>query len=84
MEHSYEEIHKLAHSLPEEQRIELANSLYESIDADEEASEAEVDAAWDEEIKRRLDEIDSGKVRMIPHEEVMAGLRAHIAKKRQG
>jgi hypothetical protein len=26
--------------------------------------------AWSEEIKRRIEEIDSGKVRMIPFEEV--------------
>jgi putative addiction module component (TIGR02574 family) len=84
MEHSFEEVHQLAHALPEEQRIRLANSLYESIGVDEgEGSEAEIAAAWDEEIKRRLDEIDSGAVKMIPHEEVMAGLRAHIAKKRR-
>lgn len=84
MEHSYEEVHQLALSLPEEQRIQLANSLYESVGTyEEEGSEAEITAAWDEEIKRRLDEIDSGAVKMIPHVEVMAGLRAHIAKKRR-
>ncbi|MGA2537932.1 MAG: addiction module protein, partial [Terracidiphilus sp.] len=30
------------------------------------ATEAEVEAAWDSEIRRRLDEIDSGAVEMVP------------------
>ena len=77
MEHSYEEVHQLAHLLPEEQRIQLANSLYESVEAEEgEESEAEVAAAWGEEIKRRLDEIDSGQVEMIPGEVVLAEMEA--------
>jgi len=77
MEHSYEEVHQLAHLLPEEQRIQLANSLYESVEAEEgEESEAEVSAAWGEEIKRRLDEIDSGQVEMIPGEVVLAEMEA--------
>ena len=48
----------------------------------EEEPEAEVAAAWDAEIKRRLDEIDTGKVKMISHEEFLADLDAHIASKR--
>jgi putative addiction module component (TIGR02574 family) len=84
MEHSYEEVHQLAHALPEDQRIQLANSLYESVSGDEEeASEAEIAAAWDDEIKRRLDEIDSGAVKMIPLEDVQADMDEHIARKRR-
>ena len=82
---SYEEVHRLAHELPEDQRIQLVNELLESLDPPaEEASEAEVSAAWDDEIERRLDEIDSGKVEMIFHEEFMADLDAHIASKQRG
>jgi len=51
---------------------------------DESVSAAEVESAWDGEIKRRLDEIDSGAVRMIPLEEVLADMDAHIAAKRRG
>ncbi|MGB6688793.1 MAG: addiction module protein [Terracidiphilus sp.] len=50
----------------------------------EEEPEAAVASAWDAEIKRRLDEIDSGKVEMISHEEFVTDLDAHIASKRQG
>ena len=39
-------------------------------------AEAEIEAAWDSEIKRRLDEIDSGAVEMIPAEQVHAKMNA--------
>jgi putative addiction module component (TIGR02574 family) len=35
-------------------------------------SKAEIEAAWNGEIKRRLDEIDSGAVELIPGEQVRA------------
>jgi putative addiction module component (TIGR02574 family) len=37
---------------------------------------AEIEMAWDKEISRRVKEIDSGKVKMIPAEKVFAKLRA--------
>jgi putative addiction module component (TIGR02574 family) len=41
--------------------------------------EAEVEAAWDAEIKRRLDQIDSGAVEMIPAEQVHAEMIARLS-----
>ena len=41
--------------------------------------EAEIEAAWDIEIKRRLDEIDSGAVEMIPAEQVHAEMMARLS-----
>jgi putative addiction module component (TIGR02574 family) len=38
-----------------------------------------VEAAWSDEIKRRIEEIDSGKVRMIPYEEVRRRLAARLS-----
>jgi putative addiction module component (TIGR02574 family) len=84
MEHSYDEVHQLAHSLPEEERIRLANSLYDSIGAEGEESEAEVSAAWDAEIKRRLDEIDSGAVKMVQLEDVLARMEARRRTRQEG
>ena len=60
-----------ARLLPPDQRAWLVESL---LNEDESASPAEIEAAWGDEIKRRLDEIDSGAVEMIPGDEVMAGL----------
>jgi len=34
------------------------------------STDAEIEAAWAQEIERRLDEIDSGAVQMIPWDEV--------------
>jgi len=39
-------------------------------------AEAQIEAAWDSEIKRRLDEIDSGAVELIPGEQVRAEMIA--------
>ena len=69
-----------ARQLPPEERQWLAECL---LIEDESLSAAEVESAWDEEIKRRLDEIDSGRVQMVSHEEFMADPDAHIARKRE-
>ena len=58
-----------ARQLPPDEREWLAECLL--ID-DESISAVEVESAWDDEIKRRVDEIDSGAVTMIPGDEVMA------------
>jgi putative addiction module component (TIGR02574 family) len=71
MPYSYEEVRQIASELPQYQRILLANSLWESIGLDKDDAAA-IEAAWDHEIKRRLDEIDSGAVEMIPGEQVRA------------
>ena len=42
-------------------------------------AEAQIEAAWDSEIKRRLDEIDSGAVEMIPAEQVHARMIARLS-----
>jgi len=46
---------------------------------DEGESGVEVSAAWDEEIKRRLDEIDSGVAEMLPGDQVRAELIAKLS-----
>jgi putative addiction module component (TIGR02574 family) len=58
-----------ARQLSPDEREWLAESLLIN---EEGVSAAEVESAWDAEIKRRLDEIDSGAVEMIPGDEVMA------------
>lgn len=46
--------------------------------------EAEIEAAWDGEIKRRLDEIDSGAVKTVPLEDVLARMDARILARQRG
>ena len=69
-----------ARQLPPDEREWLAEFLL----IDNGVSAAEVKSAWDTEIERRLDEIDSGVVEMIPLEDVLADMEAHIARKRRG
>jgi putative addiction module component (TIGR02574 family) len=61
------ELLRQALTLPDEERAELAASLIDSLDT---TVDDNVEAAWQEEIARRLDEIQSGKVQGIPWEEV--------------
>ncbi len=57
------DILKDALALPPEARAAVAGSLLESLDdqVDEGA-----EAAWEAEIARRLDDLDKGKVKLIP------------------
>jgi len=65
------EVFEKAVQLPERDRATLAGLLIETLDP---ASEADVEAAWSEEIRRRVAEVDAGTVELIPWEEVRAGL----------
>jgi Putative addiction module component len=69
-----------ARQLPPDEREWLAECL---LIEDESLAAAEVESAWDDEIKRRLDQIDSGGVKMISHEEFIADLDAHLSSKRK-
>jgi len=66
-----DELSHKARALPPEDRVRLAEELLASV----QAPDAEVDAAWAEEIKRRIAEIDSGKAKLIPADEVFAEVR---------
>ena len=61
------ELLKKALALPPEARAALAGSLLESLD--EALADEGVEAAWSEEIRRRIEELDSRKVKPIPWEE---------------
>jgi putative addiction module component (TIGR02574 family) len=57
------ELLKRALALPAEARAALAGSLLESLD---ETLDASAEEAWSDEIARRIEELDSGKVRPVP------------------
>ena len=69
------ELLKKALSLPVSERADLAGSLIESLDDKRDESVA---AAWDEEVVRRMADIDSGKAKMIPWEEVREELSSRL------
>jgi putative addiction module component (TIGR02574 family) len=76
MQHTFEEVRQFARELPEDQRILLANSLWESAEAGQD--EAEITAAWEPEIARRVEEIKAGTAVAYSLAEVEADLRAVV------
>jgi len=57
------ELLKKALALPPEARAALAGSLLESLD---DTVDPSVEEAWKHEIAKRIEELDSGKVKPIP------------------
>ncbi len=72
-----ERILEAAMKLPDEERAELAAILADSIGDGH--TEAEIEAAWIAEAKRRLEDFRSGKSRAVPSEEVERELEEIIA-----
>jgi putative addiction module component (TIGR02574 family) len=69
------ELLKEALTLPVTERAELAGSLIESLDKTE---DEQVLAAWETEIARRMSDIDSGKVKVVPLDEARQKLSSAI------
>jgi putative addiction module component (TIGR02574 family) len=66
------ELLERALTLSTQERGLLIDRLVESLD--DEPAEAGVEAAWDEEIRRRVDDIRSGRVKTVPGEQVLREL----------
>ncbi len=74
---TFEEILSAALALSPGARAMLADELLQSLDG---PHQEPIDAAWAEEIERRIREIDEGKVELIDGELVMQKLRARFKK----
>jgi putative addiction module component (TIGR02574 family) len=70
-----EQVLQIALSLPPDDRVEIAESLILSLD---EKRAADIEAAWAEEIKRRIESIDKGQARLIPWEEAIRSMRERL------
>ncbi|MFN7572798.1 MAG: addiction module protein [Betaproteobacteria bacterium] len=78
----FEEVVVQARRLSESERMRLVEALLRDL-ADRAGASAEgVAAAWDAEVERRLDEMESGRVAWVSHEQAMAGAVAAIASAR--
>ncbi len=62
-----QELLKKALALPDKERADLAGTLIESLD---DSVDDDAEAAWQEEIVRRLEEVRSGRVKTVPWNEV--------------
>ncbi len=69
-----EELIKEAVSLPVELRARLVDELLKSLNP----SQAAIDELWAAEAERRVNEIESGKVKPIPGEQVFEELRKRL------
>jgi putative addiction module component (TIGR02574 family) len=69
------ELLEKALALPEGERMALVRVLIESLD---ETSDGDVERAWDEEISRRISDLDSGKARTVSWEEVQQRIAARL------
>ena len=67
------ELLKHALTLSDKERAELASHLIDSLDP---TVEPDAELAWQEEIARRLEEVESGRVKTIPWDEVQRKGRA--------
>ncbi len=66
MSSDVQELLSKALRLPEKDRAELAASLIESLD---QPFDPDAQAAWGEEIQRRISDLDNGSVRAVPWED---------------
>lgn len=71
-----EQVTQEALALPANERSELTRALILSFETEPEEEAIEVNQSWSSEIARRVEEIESGKVKGIPSEEVFSKLRA--------
>lgn len=67
-----------ASELSPHDRWKLVARLIRDLEPGKHLPDAEVEKAWNEEISRRLEEIDSGKVKPVPAEEVFARIRKRL------
>ena len=70
------ELSAQAKALPPDERARLAEELLASLDP----HETEVEAAWDEELRRRIDEVERGTVELIPADQAFAQVRRALGR----
>jgi putative addiction module component (TIGR02574 family) len=69
------ELFQKALALSEEEHAELAGSLIESLDATVDES---AEAAWNQEIARRIEDLDSGKAKTVPWEAIRSRISSKL------
>ena len=80
MTESEQTILQAALSLPPSSRAQLADLLWESLPMDQDITslDDEIRAAWVQEAKRRMKEVEEGRVELMPGEDVVERLRAKM------
>jgi len=73
-----EELENQALKLSPKERGELIHRLIVSLDGEPEDTPEAIAKAWDEEIDRRVADMEAGRTKWIPADEVMSRLRAKV------
>lgn len=73
-----EELENKALQLTPKERGELIHRLIVSLECEPEDTPEAIAKAWDEEIARRVADMDAGRTKWIPADEVMARLRTKV------
>jgi putative addiction module component (TIGR02574 family) len=73
------ELEHQALKLSPQERGELIHRLIVSLDEPAVDSPEEISKAWDEEIERRVADMEAGRTQWIPADEVMTQIRARIS-----
>lgn len=68
-------------SLPEQERTEIVGALLESLEPE---AEADVEAAWREEVANRVAALEAGKVETTSWERIREGFLARLSERRAG
>lgn len=74
-----DELEAQAMKLSPRERDELAHRLIDSLHGEAEGTPEEIAKAWDEEIARRVADMEAGRTQWIPAEEVFKEVDAIIA-----
>jgi putative addiction module component (TIGR02574 family) len=72
-----EKIYEQALDLPIDDRLILIDKLLISTNL---PTQNDIDQAWSKEVERRCQELDSGKARLIPGEEVFEKIKKRFSK----
>jgi putative addiction module component (TIGR02574 family) len=73
-----EELENKALQLSPQERGELIHRLIVSLEGEPEDTPQAIAQAWDEEIARRVADMDAGRTKWIPADEVMTRLRTKV------
>jgi len=72
------ELENQALQLSPKERSELIHRLIVSLDSEPEDTPEAIAKAWDEEISRRVADMEAGRTKWIPADEVMSRLRTKV------
>lgn len=81
---SLAEVEQAFFALDRRDRAALIHRGLQTLDAENaEVDQDEVDTAWRSELRRRIDDVESGAVELLDADEVHAQIRAELAALRQ-